>query len=183
MDGLVVNGVEAPLADSRAERWVCSECGCKGAAMLSKSLGVILAASLLTSCAHGYKIAPPSLSDWATVVGIPLETPVEALTTSGRTFTGRLRAVDATHLELDPLSIRLERIDVTAVWLLGRPDRLRNGALVGGAIGLIVGLAAGQEGPAGLLVPAGSAVIGGAVGAWIDRGWNGPRRTLVFQRP
>jgi hypothetical protein len=151
--------------------------------MFSKSLGVILAASLLTSCAHGYKVAHPSLSDWSTVVGIPLETRVEALTTNGRTFSGTLRAVDATHLELDPLSIRLERIDVTAVWLLGRPDRLRNGALVGGAIGLIVGLAAGQEGPAGFFVPAGSAVIGGAVGAWIDRGWNGPRRTLVFQRP
>ena len=152
--------------------------------MLSKCFGVILAASLLTSCAaHGYKIAPASLCNWSTVVGIPLETRVEALTTSGRTFSGTLRAVDATHLELDPLSIRLERLDVTAVWLLGRPDRLRNGALVGGAIGLIVGLASGQEGPAGFLVPAGSAVIGGAIGAWIDRGWNGPRRTLVFQRP
>lgn len=38
-------------------------------------------------------------------------------------------------------------------------------------------------GGAGFVIPVGSAVIGGAIGAWIDRGWNGPRRTLVFQRP
>jgi hypothetical protein len=116
-------------------------------------------------------------------VAIPLEERVEALTTSGRTFSGRLNVVDATHLELDPLSIRLERTDVVAVWRLGQPDRLRNGVLLGGAIGLLVGLTAGQQDARGLLVPVAASVIGGAFGAWVDRGWNGPPRTLVFQRP
>jgi hypothetical protein len=46
---------------------------------------------------------------------------------------------------------------------------------------LILGLAARQEDAAGLLVPLGSTVIGGVVGAWVDRGWNGPPRRLVFR--
>ena len=151
--------------------------------MVSKCLPVVLASSLLTSCGIRYQTATPSLSDWAAVVAIPLEERVEALTTSGRTISGTLKAVDTTHLELDPLSIRLQRTDVVAVWRLGQPDRLRNGAFVGGAIGLIVGLAAGQEDAAGILIPVIATVTGGAFGAWFDRGWNGPRRTLVFQRP
>jgi hypothetical protein len=151
--------------------------------VVSRCLPVVLTASLLTSCGTRYQTAPPSLSDWAAVVAIPLEERVEALTTSGRTFSGTLKAVDTTHLELDPLSIRRQRTDVVAVWRLGQPDRLRNGALVGRAIGLIVGLAAGQEDAAGILIPIIATVTGGAFGAWVDRGWNGPRRTLVFQRP
>jgi hypothetical protein len=151
--------------------------------MVSRCLPVVLAASLLSSCGTRYQTAPPSLSNWAAVVAIPLEERVEALTTSGRTFSGTLKAVDTTHLELDPLSIRLQRTDVAAVWRLGRPDRLRNGALVGGVMGLILGLAARQEDVPGVLVPVGATVIGGAFGAWVDRGWNGPARTLVFQRP
>ena len=73
------------------------------------------------------------------VVALPIEERVEVLTTKGRSVSGTLKAVDFTHLELDPLSIHLPRTDVAAVWKLGRPDRLRNGALVGGAIGLILG--------------------------------------------
>jgi hypothetical protein len=150
--------------------------------MVSRVRLVIVAGLLLTSCATGHRAAQQSWSDWATVVALPIEERVEAQTTSGRSFSGTLQAVDATHLELSPLSIRLERTEVAAVWRLGRPDRLRDGALVGGAIGLILGLAARQTDAAGLLVPAGSALIGGAVGAWVDRGWNGPPRRLVFQR-
>ena len=151
--------------------------------MVSRSLLIVLAASLLMSCATRYQARLPVRSDWAAVVAIPLEERIEAVTTSGRTFSGTLKAVDAIHLELDPLSIRLQRTDVAAVWRLGRPDRLRNGALIGAAIGLIVGLAAGQEDAGGILVPVTATVTGGAFGAWIDRGWNGPPRTLVFQRP
>jgi hypothetical protein len=151
--------------------------------MVSRVPLVVLAGLLLTSCATRNRAAQPSWSDWAVVVALPIEERVEVLTTSGRTFSGTLKAVDATHLELDPLSIRLERTDVSAVWRLGPRDRLRNGALVGAAIGLILGLAAGQEDAAGVLVPAIGTVVGGAFGAWIDRGWNGPPRTVVFQRP
>ena len=151
--------------------------------MVSRVPVAILAGLLLTSCATRHRAAQPSWSDWAAVVALPIEERVEALTTSGRTFSGTLKAVDATHLELDPLSIRLQRTDVAAVWRLGRRNRLRNGALVGGAIGSILGLAAHQEDVAGVLVPVGSTVIGGVVGAWVDRGWNGSPRRLVFQRP
>ena len=105
--------------------------------MVSRVPLVILAGLLLTSCATRYRVAQPSWSDWAAVVALPIEERVEVLTTKGRSVSGTLKAVDFTHLELDPLSIHLPRTDVAAVWKLGQPDRLRNGALVGGAIGLI----------------------------------------------
>jgi len=68
--------------------------------MVSKCLPVVLASSLFTSCGTRYQTATPSLSDWAAVVAIPLEERVEAVTTSGRTISGTLKAVDTTHLEL-----------------------------------------------------------------------------------
>src|SRR5688500_4257874 len=96
-------------------------------------------------CATGHRLTKTAARDWSSVMALPPGDSIDAVTTDGRLVSGTLKLADANRIVLDPLSIQVNRADVQSVWALGGADRLRNGAVLGGLVGLISGLAARQD--------------------------------------
>ena len=150
--------------------------------MWRKALIGVVILILPIGCATGQRLTKTAARDWSSVMALPPGESIEAVTTEGRRVTGTLKLADANRIMLDPLSIQVNRADIQSVWAFGSADRLRNGAVLGGLVGLISGLAARQDDAAAVLLPTAATIVGGAAGAWFDRGWNGAPRTLVYTR-
>ena len=148
--------------------------------MWQKLIIALAATTLLNACALRTRsaVAP---TDWSAVEALSAGEQVEVVTVDGRRVSGTLTAVDADQIIVGPASVILRRTNVTAVWTIPREDSLFNGYVVGAITGAAVG-AVGRKGNQAMAIPALTAAVGSAVGAWIDRGWKfGRLRKLVYR--
>ena len=136
---------------------------------------------LLTACAHA-RPSSVTRTDWASVMALPPETRIEVVSADGRRFSGILQSSDADQVILQPVSLALRRHDVVSVWSLGKDKSLLKGYLVGAAMGLAIGAGAHVTGAQGVIVPVVTTGVGSVMGAWAQRGWNGPKRTFMYGR-
>ena len=151
-----------------------------GDVMWRKLMIAITATTLLSACAlrTGSHAAG---TDWTAVAALSADEQVEVITIDRRRVSGTLAAVDAERIVVGPVLVSLRRTDVAFVWTIPREDSLFNGYLVGAIVGLVFGGLIRAKGNEGLAIPASTAAVGSVVGAWIDRGWKGPPRKLVYR--
>ena len=148
--------------------------------MWQKLLIALAATTLFNACALRTRSAVVP-TDWSAVVGVSAGERVEVVTVDGRRVSGTLEGVNADQIVVGPVPVIVRRTEVTAVWTIPREDSLLNGYVVGAIAGVAVG-AAGRKGNQAIAVPALTAAVGSAVGAWIDRGWKfGRLRKLVYR--
>lgn len=116
-------------------------------------------------------------------MALSVEEHVEATTRDGRRIHGIVRSTDVQQIVVGPNSVILRREEVLSIWALGRQDSLFNGTLIGALAGLAVGFAADVDGNPAVAIPVLATAVGTVLGAWIDRGWKGPPRRLVYMAP
>jgi hypothetical protein len=141
---------------------------------------------LLCLCVFGQPLMAAEPSHDLATLTLPARTEIIVRTTNGQEVRGRLVSVDAEGVTLtrpDGGETRLARDEVSRLWRRG--DSLKNGAIIGGVIGL-AGAVAGQSectdcsGEVALGIALGVPIWAG-IGAWIDRLHVG--RTLVYEAP
>jgi hypothetical protein len=113
-------------------------------------------------------------------MALSVEEHIEATTKDGRRTHGIVRSTDVQQIVLGPNSVILRREEVLSIWALGREDSLFNGTLIGALAGLAVGFAADVDGNPAVAIPILGTAVGTVLGAWIDRGWKGPPRRLIY---
>ena len=144
---------------------------------------IVVAATLLSACATHHPSRHSPSSDWSAVMALSVEEHVEVMTKNGRRVTGIVQSADVQQIVLGPNSVILRREEVLSIWALGRQDSLFNGSLIGALAGLAVGFAADVDGNPAVAIPVLGTAVGTVLGAWIDRGWKGPPRRLVYMAP
>ena len=150
---------------------------------MPKLAAILVVATLLSACATHHPRRNPQMSDWSAVIALSVDEHIEATTKDGRRIHGIVRSADVQQIVLGPVSVILRREEVLSIWALGREDSLFNGTLIGALAGLAVGFAADVDGNPAVAIPVLATAVGTVLGAWIDRGWKGPPRRLVYMAP
>jgi uncharacterized protein YcfJ len=147
---------------------------------MSKLAAIVVVATLLSACAAHHPPGKPQSSDWSAVMALSVEEHIEVTTKDGRRLSGIVQSADVQQIVLTPVSVILRREDVLSIWAIGRQDSLFNGTLIGALAGLAVGFLGDAEGNVAVALPILSTAVGAVLGGWIDRGWKGPPRKLVY---
>jgi hypothetical protein len=147
-----------------------------------RKLPILVALLVLCSgCATHRVQTSLNLLDWANVMALSIEERIEVATHDGRRLNGTIKSIDAQSVVLEPLAILVRRDDIRAVWVVGSTDSLKNGTIVGIGAGAVVGIVAGSgQGNVSSAMTIVATGIGATLGAWIDRGLNGPPMTLIY---
>lgn len=148
---------------------------------MSRRLTILIVATMVFSACAMHRRPTSQLSNWAAVMALPTGEQVEAVLTDGRRVTGAISRVDPDQIIVGPVAVIVRRADIQSVWIIPREDSLFNGYLLGAIAGLAFGAVARAKGNDAVLIPAASTSVGSVVGAWLDRGWKGPPRRLVYR--
>jgi uncharacterized membrane protein YeaQ/YmgE (transglycosylase-associated protein family) len=148
-----------------------------------RTLPVIVAVAALSSaCAiHQQRPNDPRMSDWTAVMALSADELIVATTRDGRRLSGKLQSVDAQQIVLGPVAVTLRREDVLGIWVIGLEDSLFKGYFLGAIVGLVLGSTIDVKDSTAVIMPVITAGVGAVLGAWIDRGWNGSHRKLVYR--
>ena len=145
-------------------------------------LAVLVAvATVFSACATHHPARNLKPSDWS--AALSPEEHIEALTKDGKRTIGTVQSANLQEIVVSPRSVILRREDLLSVWVIGREDSAFNGTLTGALAGLVLGFTANVDGNSAFAISVIGAVVGGGLGAWLDNGWKGPPRRLIYTAP
>ena len=145
---------------------------------------IVVVATVFSACAtHHPARNHLKPSDWSAVLALSDEEHIEVTTKDGKRTIGTVQSANPQEIVVSPRSVILRREDVLSVWVLGREDSALNGTLIGAVAGVAVGFTANVDGNSAFAISVIGAVVGGGLGAWLDNGWKGPPRRLIYTAP